>query len=169
LCGRTGGKVASGENRPRKKTKDGSAKWRNPNGQQPRKGFQGERLECAEANFQDSAVGKEKAWQLLAIYAKLDRLMLSGGATMTTLNISLPDQMRAFIDSQVNRGLYSTASDYIRDLIRDDQKRRDQEKLETLLLDALEEGGSQEVTPEFFERLRVRARQAIKTKESGTP
>lgn len=88
---------------------------------------------------------------------------------MSTLNISLPDQMRAFIESQVNRGLYSTASDYIRDLIRDDQKRRDQEKLETLLLEALEGGGSQEVTPEFFERLRLRARQAIKTKESGTP
>lgn len=88
---------------------------------------------------------------------------------MTTLNISLPDQMRAFIESQVNRGLYSTASDYIRDLIRDDQKRRDQEKLEMLLLEALDEGGSQEMTPEFFEQLRVRARQAIKAKESGTP
>lgn len=88
---------------------------------------------------------------------------------MSTLNISLPDQMRAFIESQVSKGLYSTASDYIRDLIRDDQKRRDQEKLETLLLEALEEGGSQEVTPEFFERLRFRARQAIKAKESGNP
>ena len=88
---------------------------------------------------------------------------------MTTLNISLPDRMRAFIESQVNRGLYSTASDYIRDLIRDDQKRRDQEKLEMLLLEALDEGGSQEMTPEFFEQLRVRARQAIKAKESRTP
>ena len=88
---------------------------------------------------------------------------------MTTLNISLPEQMRAFIESQVSRGLYSTASDYIRDLIRDDQKRKDQERLESLLLDALEGGGSREVTPEFFERLRERARQAIKARESGTP
>lgn len=88
---------------------------------------------------------------------------------MTTLNISLPEQMRTFIESQVSRGLYSTASDYIRDLIRDDQKRKDQERLESLLLDALEGGGSQEVTPEFFERLRERARQAIKARESGTP
>ena len=53
---------------------------------------------------------------------------------MTTLNITQPDQMRAFIESQVSRGSYSTASDYIRDLIRDDQKRKDQERLESLLL-----------------------------------
>ena len=84
---------------------------------------------------------------------------------MTTLNISLPDQMRAFVESQVSRGLYSTASDYIRDLIRDDQKRKDQERLELLLLAALEGGDSQEITPEFFERLRERAQLAIKTRE----
>jgi antitoxin ParD1/3/4 len=78
---------------------------------------------------------------------------------MTTLNISLPEQMRTFIESQVSRGLYSTASDYIRNLIRDDQKREDQERLESLLLDALEGGGSQEVTPEFF-RAVARARPA---------
>lgn len=84
---------------------------------------------------------------------------------MTTLNISLPEQMRAFIESQVSRGQYSTASDYIRDLIRDDQKRRDQEQLESLLLAALEGDDSQEMTPEFFERLRERARLAIKAKE----
>jgi antitoxin ParD1/3/4 len=89
---------------------------------------------------------------------------------MTTLNISLPEQMRSFIEKQVSKGRYSTASDYIRDLIRDDQKRKDQEKLESLLLEALEGGGgSQEITPEFFESLRVRARQAIKAKESGIP
>ncbi|MEI2769500.1 MAG: type II toxin-antitoxin system ParD family antitoxin [Candidatus Competibacter sp.] len=88
---------------------------------------------------------------------------------MTTLNISLPDQMRAFVESQVSRGQYSTASDYIRDLIRDDQKRRDQERLESLLLAALEGGDSQEMTPEFFERLRERARLAIKAKEGKTP
>jgi antitoxin ParD1/3/4 len=84
---------------------------------------------------------------------------------MTTLNISLPDQMRSFVESQVSKGFYSTASDYIRDLIRDDQKRKDQAKLESLLLEALEGGDPQEFAPEFFDRLRERARQAIKAKE----
>ncbi len=87
---------------------------------------------------------------------------------MTTLNISLPEQMRSFIESQVSKGFYSTASDYIRDLIRDDQKRKDQAKLESLLLEALEGDDPQEFAPEFFERLRERARQAIKAKEGKT-
>jgi antitoxin ParD1/3/4 len=84
---------------------------------------------------------------------------------MTTLNISMPDQMRAFIERQVSGGRYSTASDYIRDLVREDQKRNDQARLESLLLEALDEGGSQEITPEFFERLRERARQALQAQE----
>ena len=37
---------------------------------------------------------------------------------MATLNISLPDEMRQWIDSQVRSGRYANASDYIRDLIR---------------------------------------------------
>lgn len=42
----------------------------------------------------------------------------------------------------------------------------DRERLEPLLLEALEESSAQEFTPDFFERLRERARQAIKAKES---
>jgi hypothetical protein len=42
----------------------------------------------------------------------------------------------------------------------------DREQLELPLLEALEGGGSREFTPDFFERLRERARQAIKAKES---
>ena len=44
---------------------------------------------------------------------------------MATLNISMPDSMREWIDSQVAAGEYSNASDYIRDLIRHDQRHRD--------------------------------------------
>ena len=44
---------------------------------------------------------------------------------MATLNISLPDEMRHWIDSQVLSGRYANASDYIRDLIRDNLTRND--------------------------------------------
>mgnify|MGYP003379090338 CR=1 FL=1 len=44
--------------------------------------------------------------------------------------------------------------------VEDDQKRKDEERLESLLLEALEGGGSQEITPEFFDQLRARARKA---------
>lgn len=44
---------------------------------------------------------------------------------MATLNISMPAVMREWIDSQVANGEYANASDYIRDLIRHDQRERD--------------------------------------------
>ncbi len=44
---------------------------------------------------------------------------------MATLNISLPDAMRDWIDAQVESGEYANASDYMRDLIRHDQRQRE--------------------------------------------
>ena len=38
---------------------------------------------------------------------------------MATMNISLPDEMKAFIDGQVQTGRFANASDYVRDIIRD--------------------------------------------------
>jgi antitoxin ParD1/3/4 len=43
---------------------------------------------------------------------------------MATMNISLPDQMKAFAEAQARDGRYSNVSDYMRDLIRRDQERR---------------------------------------------
>ena len=44
---------------------------------------------------------------------------------MATLNVSMPDAMREWIDAQVEAGEYANASDYIRDLIRHNQRERD--------------------------------------------
>lgn len=70
---------------------------------------------------------------------------------MTTLNISLPDSMRAFIDEQIALGGYSTASEYIRDLIRQAQKQAAQEKLDSLLIEGLESGEPIEITDEWWQ------------------
>lgn len=43
---------------------------------------------------------------------------------MTTMNVSLPDELKAFVDSQVNLGHYGSTSEYVRDLIRRDHDRR---------------------------------------------
>ena len=75
---------------------------------------------------------------------------------MTTLNISLPDSMRTFIDEQITQGGYSTASEYIRDLIRQAQKQAAQEKLDSLLLEGLESGKSIEVTDEWWQEKQER-------------
>lgn len=44
---------------------------------------------------------------------------------MATLNISIPDNMREWIDAQVKAGGYANASDYIRDLVRHNQRERE--------------------------------------------
>jgi len=44
---------------------------------------------------------------------------------MATMNISLPSAMREWIESQVSTGEYANASDYVRDLIRHDQRQRE--------------------------------------------
>lgn len=56
---------------------------------------------------------------------------------MATMNISLPDLMREWVESRVEEGTYSNVSDYIRDLIRRDQ---DYQRKKELLVKALESG-----------------------------
>jgi len=73
---------------------------------------------------------------------------------MTSLNISLPESLREWIDAVVANGGYGNASEYLRELIREDRKRRDEERLEHLLLEGLESGAPVEVTPEFWKQLR---------------
>lgn len=75
---------------------------------------------------------------------------------MTTMNISLPDSMRTFIEQKVAQGGYSTASEYIRQLVREDQKRAAQERLEALLMEGIESGPSREMTGDDWEELRRR-------------
>jgi len=54
------------------------------------------------------------------------------------MNISLPESLKEFVDGQVASGRYSSVSEYIRELIREDEKRKAQERLEMLLLEGLE-------------------------------
>lgn len=42
---------------------------------------------------------------------------------MATMNVSLPDMMKIWVEQQAETGRYSNASDYVRDLIRRDQQR----------------------------------------------
>jgi antitoxin ParD1/3/4 len=73
---------------------------------------------------------------------------------MTSLNISLPKAMKEYIEAQVQEGCFSTPSEYMRALVREDQKRSQEKKLESLLLESLESGEPVEITPEFWEQRR---------------
>jgi len=74
---------------------------------------------------------------------------------MTSLNISLPLSLKEYVEAQVQHSGYSTPSEYIRNLVRDDQRRRAEEKLESLLLEGLNSGEPIEITPEYWEKKRT--------------
>ncbi len=44
---------------------------------------------------------------------------------MATMNVSLPEAMKAWVERQADGGHYGNASDYVRDLIRRDQERKE--------------------------------------------
>jgi antitoxin ParD1/3/4 len=56
---------------------------------------------------------------------------------MTSLNVSLPTALKQYVERQVEAGGYSTPSEYVRDLVRNDAKRRAEEKLSAMLDEAL--------------------------------
>ncbi|MEO1185440.1 MAG: type II toxin-antitoxin system ParD family antitoxin [Cyanobacteria bacterium J06636_27] len=82
---------------------------------------------------------------------------------MKSINISLPDTMRDYIEKQVVDGGYSTISEYFRELVRQDQKRRDKEYLETLLLEGLNSGSATPLTEQDWDDIR----QAVRSKVQG--
>ena len=57
---------------------------------------------------------------------------------MTTMNISLPDDMKAFIEDRVAQEGYASASEYFRDLIREAQRRKAKLELEAKLAEGLQ-------------------------------
>jgi antitoxin ParD1/3/4 len=60
---------------------------------------------------------------------------------MATMNVSLPDPMKDWVEAQARTGRYSNASDYVRDLIRRDQERAGKiADMQRLVTDALESG-----------------------------
>ena len=79
---------------------------------------------------------------------------------MKSMNISLPDSMRAYIEEQIASGGYSTASEYLRELVRQDQKRKAQERLEALLLEGLSETATP-MTSKDWEDIRQTVRDRI--------
>ncbi|HEY3411877.1 MAG TPA: type II toxin-antitoxin system ParD family antitoxin [Armatimonadota bacterium] len=65
---------------------------------------------------------------------------------MPTMNISLPDQLKDFVADQVGSSRYSSISEYIRELTRNDEKRKAQGKLEAPLVEGIMGGDPTERT-----------------------
>jgi antitoxin ParD1/3/4 len=80
-----------------------------------------------------------------------------------TMNISLPDTMKEFIDTELDAGIYSSASDYVRALIRKDQVAKAEVTLREMILTGLNSGPAVAADAAFFKRVEERAIAAAKT------
>ncbi|NET58586.1 MAG: type II toxin-antitoxin system ParD family antitoxin [Symploca sp. SIO2E6] len=88
---------------------------------------------------------------------------------METLNIALPATMKEFIQAQVTLGGYSSASEYLRDLIRSDQRRKVKEALEAELLKGLHSGEAIVMIDEDWDSLKQEvAQRLISGNENGS-
>ena len=83
---------------------------------------------------------------------------------MTTVNISVPDSMKTFIDEQVVKGGYSTTSEYIRQLLRQAAERVAQARLETLLLEGLDSGEPIEINDDWWQQKRIQLLERLRKK-----
>lgn len=77
---------------------------------------------------------------------------------MATLNISIPKAMCEWIDSQVKAGEYANAGDYIRDLIRHDQRQRD--TLRLALIEGEKSGASKRSVTDIARSTKRRLKRA---------
>lgn len=74
---------------------------------------------------------------------------------MATMNISLPDPMKHWIEEQARSGRYSNVSDFVRDLVRREQERADKIASMQALVD---EGLASGISDESMQDIRARAR-----------
>ena len=58
--------------------------------------------------------------------------------TTVTMNISLTDDLKAFVDARVKSRGYSSSSEYMRDLVRRDEEKLKEEQFQKLIQDGLE-------------------------------
>ena len=74
---------------------------------------------------------------------------------MSTMNISLPEALKDFVNDQVSARGYTTSSEYVRELIRKDQ---DRQHLRALLLEGAASMQAVTADADYFERLRESVR-----------
>jgi antitoxin ParD1/3/4 len=77
---------------------------------------------------------------------------------MATMNVSLPDAMKDWVEGRAQTGRYSNASDYVRDLIRRDQERAEKIAAMQRLVDEADASG---VTPNSMTDIIATARRQV--------
>jgi antitoxin ParD1/3/4 len=108
----------------------------------------------------------EVKWQFLSFDGSRCFNHLLEAPQMQSMNISLPEPLKEFVDGQIAAGRYSSASEYVRELIRADEKRKAEERLEALLLEGLQSAET-ELTSADWSDIRQEAITQVKARKKA--
>jgi antitoxin ParD1/3/4 len=87
---------------------------------------------------------------------------------MATMNISLPDAMKAFVEEQAAKAGFGTVSEYMRTIIREIQERQARrERIDALLQEGLDSGPPTPLTPADWEHIRREVHQRHAQRQGG--
>jgi len=87
---------------------------------------------------------------------------------MTSMNVSLPEELKEYAEAQTKNG-YSTPSEYVRELIRADQRRRAKDQLDAMLIEGLRSGDRIPVDSKFWNELKREAMTKLATRKKSSP
>lgn len=86
--------------------------------------------------------------------------------TMTSMNVSLPESMRRFIEDQIATGGYGTVSEYFRELVRADKQRKAEDELAALLLQGIKSGKATPMTNQDWTEIRAEVRRRAAARQT---
>lgn len=82
----------------------------------------------------------------------------------STLNISLPKPLKQFVEQQVASGAYSTASEYVREVLRKEQVEKTRAEIDAKLIEGLDSGPATKMTKQDWEWIRREGMKRIAAK-----
>lgn len=87
---------------------------------------------------------------------------------MAQMNISIPEKLKSYVESRVTGGDYASSSDYLRDLVRQDQRHHEQlERLRADIQAGYDSGISERDPFEHFEELKERIRSRAESQDAA--
>jgi antitoxin ParD1/3/4 len=86
---------------------------------------------------------------------------------MASLNVHMPEDLRQFVDKRTKEGSFSTPTEYVRHLIREDQKRATERRIEDLYLEGVRSGRAKGSLENLFKRLHRMVDEPVGKKQAG--
>jgi Arc/MetJ-type ribon-helix-helix transcriptional regulator len=81
------------------------------------------------------------------------------------MTVTIPDAFRDFVSAQIAEGQYADESAYVAALLEKERIRKERQAIEAKLLQALDGGPPEEITPAFWEEMRERIRMKANSAE----